>query len=75
MVLEAFGYTTIQFYLPLPICVTLNSISPIIIYIYDYFLYGIAINRKQAIFIMISFIGVMLTANGAYLMSIFYENY
>ena len=70
MVAEGLAYAAIQFYMPLPICITLNSISPIFIYLYDYFLYGITINKKQIIFLIISLLGVIFTANGQYLSSL-----
>lgn len=71
MVLHNFGYTVAQFYLPLPIAITINSISPIFVYIYDYYLYGVTINKLQMIFLIISIIGVAITANSSYLITYF----
>lgn len=75
MVLQGLVYAAAQFYLPLPIAITLNSISPIFVCIYDYFLYGVTINRKQLSFLFLSIIGVSLTANGSYLISFFDEDF
>ena len=75
MVLHNFGYTFSQFYLPLPVAITLNSISPIFVYIYDYYLYGVTINRTQIVFLMIAIFGVVVTSNGSYLISYIDEDY
>jgi hypothetical protein len=41
MVTQGLVFAQVQFYLPLPIAATLNSTSPIWIYIIDYYSYGI----------------------------------
>lgn len=69
MVLHNFAYNWSQFYLPLPIAITLGSVSPIFVYIYDYWIYGITINRKQMAFLALSITGVALTSNGPYLIT------
>lgn len=71
MVVHNFAYNLAQFYLPLPIAITLGYISPIFIYFYDYWLYGITINRGQIVFLIISIIGVVLTANSSFLITFF----
>ena len=73
MVIHGLAYTWVQFYLPLPIAITLGNTSPIFIYVYDYYLYGITINRKQFFFLIISVIGVILAANGSYFITIIDE--
>lgn len=75
MVLHNFGYTFSQFYLPLPVAITLNSISPIFVYIYDYYLYGVTINRTQIVFLVVAIVGVAVTSNGSYLISYIDEDY
>ena len=75
MVFHNFVYTSSQFYLPLPIAITLNSISPIFVFIYDYFLYGVTINRTQVIFLFVSIFGVIITSNGSYLITFFDEDF
>jgi drug/metabolite transporter (DMT)-like permease len=71
MVVHNFAYNLAQFYLPLPVAITLGSISPLFVYIYDYWLYGITINRAQVFFLAVSIVGVVLTANGSYLITFF----
>lgn len=75
MVLHNYGYTYSQFYLPLPIAITLNGISPIFVYIYDYYLYGVAINQKQIVFLALAILGVTITSNGSYLITFIDEDY
>lgn len=69
MVMHHLAYSAVQYYLPLPIAITLGCISPLFVYIYDYFLYGVTINQTQVIFLIVSILGVALTANGAYLIT------
>jgi drug/metabolite transporter (DMT)-like permease len=67
MVLQGIVYAWCQFYLPLPIAVTLNSTSPIFATIFDRVLNGVSINRTQALWLTVAFLGVVLVANGEYL--------
>lgn len=67
MVFQGIVYAWCQFYLPLPIAVTLNSTSPIFATIFDRVLNGVSINRTQAIWLTVAFLGVVLVANGEYL--------
>lgn len=69
MVVQGLVYAGVQFYLPLPIAMTLNSISPIFVSIYDYWMYGITLSPKQLTFLALSICGVALTANGSYLIT------
>jgi drug/metabolite transporter (DMT)-like permease len=43
--------------------------------IYDYWIYGVKINKTQTIALIVSFIGVFLTANGSYLVYLIDSNY
>lgn len=67
MVIQGLGYALSQYYLPFSI--TLNSISPLFVYIYEYFLYGITINKYQFFFLMLSILGVILIANEPFLIN------
>ena len=57
-------YSWSQFYLPLPVAVTLMSTSPIFATIFDRIIYGIALNGRQIFWLIVAFGGVLLTANG-----------
>ena len=57
------------YYLPLPIAFTINNSSPLFVVILDKLFYGIELNRKQLIWLIIAFIGVILTVNGNQIMS------
>jgi drug/metabolite transporter (DMT)-like permease len=67
MVVQGLAYAWVQFYLPLPIVLTLNSASPIFTAIFDTILYGVHLNWAQKLWLALAFLGVMLTANGNYL--------
>jgi|LakMenEpi03Aug12_release.lakeMendotaPanAssembly.Ray.scaffolds.fasta_scaffold1209799_2 drug/metabolite transporter (DMT)-like permease len=56
-----------QFILPLPIVHTINSSGVIFVFIIDYFINGIQINKRQAIGITIGLIGVLVVGNQRYL--------
>ena len=67
MVVQGLAYAWVQFYLPLPIVLTLMASSPIFTAIFDKFINGVDLNRAQIICLVVAFVGVVLTANGTYL--------
>jgi drug/metabolite transporter (DMT)-like permease len=67
MVLQGLVYAWAQFYLPLPVAITLQSTSPIFTAIFDKILNGVNLNKKQTMWLTVAFLGVVLTANGTYL--------
>jgi drug/metabolite transporter (DMT)-like permease len=67
IVVRGLVYAWVQFYLPLPIVITLNSASPIFSAIFDKILYGMHLNRAQIAWLIVAFIGVIVTANGKYI--------
>ena len=67
MVVQGLAYAWVQFYLPLPIALTLMASSPVFTAIFDKLLNGIELNHKQICWLSVAFIGVILTANGNYL--------
>jgi hypothetical protein len=52
-----------QFILPLPIVHTINSSGVIFVFMIDYFINGIQINKRQAIGITVGLIGVLVMGN------------
>ena len=67
MVAQGLIFAWAQFYLPLPIAITLNSTSPIFSAIWDRILNGIKLNKIQTMWFGVAFFGVILTANGKYM--------
>jgi len=67
MILQGLAHAWAQFYLPLPIVLTLMASSPIFTTMFDSWLFGVNLNRVQKIWLSIAFMGVILTANGNYL--------
>ena len=64
ILLTTIVYAWSQFYLPLPIAITLMSTSPIFATIFDKLIYGISITKQQIGWLSLAFSGVLLTANG-----------
>jgi drug/metabolite transporter (DMT)-like permease len=56
-----------QFILPLPIVHTINSSGVIFVFMIDYFINGIQINKRQVIGITVGLIGVLVVGNQRYL--------
>jgi drug/metabolite transporter (DMT)-like permease len=75
MVVHGVTFAISQFYLPLPIVHTIGSASPLFVFILDFYMYGITINKKQTLGIVVSLIGTLLTVNGPYMMKIFDATY
>jgi drug/metabolite transporter (DMT)-like permease len=67
MVLQCLAHAWVQFYLPLPIVLTLMASSPIFTAIFDKVINGVHLNRAQVFWLSIAFLGVVLAANGTYL--------
>lgn len=67
MVFQGLAYAWVQYYLPLPIVLTLNSASPIFVAVFDSILYGVRLNGAQKGWLSLAFLGVVLTANGNYI--------
>ena len=68
MVLQGFAHVWALYYMPLPIVLTLMASSPIFTTIFDSWIFGMQLNQVQKIWLVIAFIGVILTANGSYLL-------
>jgi drug/metabolite transporter (DMT)-like permease len=67
MILQGLAYAWSQFYLPLPVAVTLQSTSPIFASLFDKLLNNIDLNFRQRIWLAVAFVGVILTSNGVYI--------
>ena len=68
MLIHSLVYAWSQFYLPLPIAITLNSTSAIFTAVLDKIINNVSINRKQSLWMAVAFIGVALTANANYIL-------
>lgn len=70
MVWQGLCYAGAQFYLPLPIAITINNTSPLFVFIFDYLINGVTINLNQFFGILLSIVGVVLAVFGPYFMSL-----
>jgi drug/metabolite transporter (DMT)-like permease len=62
--IHQFVLTSAPFFLPFPIVFTLNSSSVLFVFILDYFIFKVEINKQQVIGVIFGFLGVLLTVNG-----------
>ncbi len=62
-----------QFVIPLPISHTISCSGVIFVFLIDYFINGVQINRNQCIGIFIGILGVLMTGNSK-LILIFLDN-
>lgn len=68
---QGFIMSAVQFYLPLNVIHTFASIGPALVCIYQYFLDGKKLNKKQITGILFTLFGVIVTTNGRLLTKIF----
>ena len=67
MVIQGLVYGWSQFYLPLPIALTLTATSPLFAAIFDWLMNGVKLNKAQIAWLIVAFCGVILTTNGNYI--------
>ena len=65
--IQCLAYAWSQFYLPLPVAITLQATAPIFTTIADRVINGVKINPRQGFWLLIAFIGVLMTANGQWI--------
>lgn len=62
-------YTAMHFVLSFPLLNSISITGPLFVFIIDYYLNGITINRTQVIGIVVSFAGILININGDFLMT------
>ena len=67
LTIDAYILAIVQFYLPLPIVHTLGCSGTVFVFILDYYINGAKLNKKQIVGIIICFFGVILVANGRWI--------
>lgn len=75
MTLQGLVYIVVQFYLPQPIIMTLNSAGTLFIFFLDYVINGVRITRRQFYGVVCGVVGVLLTVNGEFIMRVFDPEY
>ncbi len=68
-------YTGMYFVLSFPLNNSICITGPLFVFVIDYYLNGITINKSQAIGIAVGFIGIFLNINGDYFMKLIDPNY
>jgi drug/metabolite transporter (DMT)-like permease len=67
ILVQCVTYAWSQFYLPLPVAITLQATAPIFTTIADRVINGVKINPKQGFWLLVAFLGVLMTANGQWI--------
>ena len=75
MVVHGFMIAFSQFFLPLPIVHTISTASNLFVFLWDYWLFGVKINKTQKLGIFVGIIGVLLVVNGRIIMNHLNPNY
>jgi drug/metabolite transporter (DMT)-like permease len=75
MVFHQLVYTSMYYVLSFTILNTIAATGPLFVFVLDYFMNSVEINRKQFIGIVLGLMGVLLTINGDQIMKLINENY
>lgn len=70
--LHQFVLTGSLFILPYPIVFTLNTSCVLFVFVIDYLLFNVKINKEQIGGVVLGFFGVLLTVNGEYFINKLY---
>jgi drug/metabolite transporter (DMT)-like permease len=68
--IHQFVYTAMHFVLSFPLINSIVITGPLFVFIIDYFLNGVTINKIQVIGIAVSFTGILININGDFLMTL-----
>lgn len=68
-------YTAMHFVLSFPLINSITITGPLFVFIIDYYINGVTINRVQAIGIAIGFAGILININGDFLMTLIDPTY
>ena len=71
LTIYGFVFSECQFYLPSPIIYTIYFSSPLSVLSLEFLIFNRKVNRREALGVIISLIGVVLTSNGMHIKSFF----
>ena len=63
-------YTAMHYVLSFPLISSISITGPLFLFITDYYINGVTINKVQAVGIVVSFIGIIININGDNLMTL-----
>lgn len=75
MIFHQLCFTGMHFVVSLSVNNTIAMSGPLFVFVIDYYINGITINKKQAVGIFLGILGVILTVNGDYFMTWLYYDY
>jgi len=70
MLVQQMAYTAMHYVVSLPVLNILSISGSIFVFVLDYFLHGVKISGKQLVGIVAGILGVLVTVNGEFIMSI-----
>jgi len=74
IMVTALVYAWSQFYLSQPIAIAINSSSPIFCAILDKIMFGVSLTKTQVYWLIVTFLGVVLVANGHQIYEFFHAS-
>jgi drug/metabolite transporter (DMT)-like permease len=63
-------YTAMHYVLSFPLISSISITGPLFLFITDYYINGVTINKVQAVGIIVSFIGILININGDFIMTL-----
>jgi drug/metabolite transporter (DMT)-like permease len=75
LIIHQYTLTVMHFVLSMSVLNSIGTIGPIFVFLIDYQINGVTINKKQLLGIIGGIFGVLLTINGDFIMSLFNSNY
>lgn len=75
MVIQGVAVALVSFYLPQFLIHTIGCAGPLGVFIVDYYKFGITINKKQLLGLLVGVIGLIFTVNGQLITSYFDPSY
>jgi drug/metabolite transporter (DMT)-like permease len=72
---DNFALTAVLFVLPFPIVFTLNCSCVLFVFMLDYLMFNVKINRQQLWGVTFGFFGVLLTINGEFIIDLLYPEF
>jgi drug/metabolite transporter (DMT)-like permease len=75
MLVNQISYGAMHYVVSMPVINILNISGSIFVFVLDYFIHGVQVNKKQLIGMVLGFLGVILTVNGDYLVDLFDPEY
>ena len=71
VLLHMYAIFLCHYYLSVSVLQTINTVGPILVFVWDYYLHGIRINRRQFYGVALGIVGLLITTNALNIYHIF----